>query len=223
MLTDKQGKRIDEYVPDYVLFDLETTGISVTMDEVIEISAVKVAGRKVTEEFTSLVNPQRAIPYAASMVNGITDEMVTDARSFEPVLSDFLDFAGDHILVGHNICRFDMEFIYRDSKRFFQQIPGNDLVDTLMIAKACLPGLTHHRLTDLALYYGISTDGAHRALNDCRMNQQVFEHLGDEIIKGTAAIKKCPRCGRILKMRNGRFGTFYGCSGYPECKYTENC
>ena len=59
---------MDEYVPDYVLFDLETTGISVTMDEVIEISAVKVAGRKVTEEFTSLVNPQRAIPYAASMV-----------------------------------------------------------------------------------------------------------------------------------------------------------
>ena len=223
MLTDKQGKRIDEYVSDYVLFDLETTGISVTADEIIEISAVKVVGRKVAEEFTSLVKPQRAIPYAASMVNGITDEMVADAPPLEPVLSDFLDFAGDHILVGHNICRFDMEFIYRDSKRFFQQIPGNDLVDTLMIAKACLPGLTHHRLTDLALYYGISTDGAHRALNDCRMNQQVFEHLGDEIRKGTAAIKKCPRCGKILKMRNGRFGTFYGCSGYPECKYTENC
>ena len=223
MLTDKQGKRIDEYVSDYVLFDLETTGISVTADEIIEISAVKVVGRKVAEEFTSLVKPQRAIPYAASMVNGITDEMVADAPPLEPVLSDFLDFAGEHILVGHNICRFDMEFIYRDCRNFFQQIPGNDLVDTLTVAKACLPALAHHKLTDLAVYYGISTVGAHRALNDCRMNQQVFEHLGDEILKGTAAIKKCPRCGRILKMRNGRFGTFYGCSGYPECKYIENC
>ena len=111
MLTDKQGKRIDEYVSDYVLFDLETTGISVTMDEVIEISAVKVVGRKVTEEFTSLVKPKRAIPYAASMVNGITDEMVADAPALENVLSDFLNFAGGHILVGHNICRFDMELI----------------------------------------------------------------------------------------------------------------
>ena len=223
MLTGKQGSRIDEYVPDYVLFDLETTGISVTKDEVIEISAVKVVGRKVTEEFTSLVNPQRAISDAASMVNGITDEMVADAPLFKQVMPEFLDFAGDHILVGHNICRFDMEFIYRDCRRFFQQIPGNDLVDTLTVAKACLPALSHHRLTDLAMYYGISTDGAHRALNDCRMNQQVFERLGDTLIKGTAEVKKCPRCGKILKMRNGKFGTFYGCSGYPECKYTENC
>ena len=96
MLTDKQGKRMDEYVPDYVLFDLETTGISVTMDEVIEISAVKVAGRKVTEEFTSLVNPQRAIPYAASMVNGITDEMVTD-KVFEEM----------NFVIDDSFCKFN--------------------------------------------------------------------------------------------------------------------
>ena len=69
MLGNKKGKMICGYVPDYVLFDLETTGTSCIYDEVIEISAVKVRSGKVVEEFSRLVNPKRPIPYAASMVN----------------------------------------------------------------------------------------------------------------------------------------------------------
>lgn len=68
MLGNKKGKMICGYVPDYVLFDLETTGTSCIYDEVIEISAVKVRSGKVVEEFSQLVNPKRPIPYAASMV-----------------------------------------------------------------------------------------------------------------------------------------------------------
>ena len=91
------------YVPDYVLFDLETTGTSCIYDEVIEISAVKVRSGKVVEEFSQLVNPKRPIPYAASMVNHISDEMVANEPDFGQVLPEFLTFAGDDILVGHNI------------------------------------------------------------------------------------------------------------------------
>lgn len=121
MLGNKKGKMICGYVPDYVLFDLETTGTSCIYDEVIEISAVKVRSGKVVEEFSQLVNPKRPIPYAASMVNHISDEMVANEPDFGQVLPEFLTFAGDDILVGHNIQTFDMKFLYRDCERLFQQ------------------------------------------------------------------------------------------------------
>ena len=82
------GNLLNTYVADYVVFDLETTGISPKTDEVVEISAVKVEHGKVTDEFSTLVNPKQRIPYGASRVNGITDDMVAEAPFFEQVLED---------------------------------------------------------------------------------------------------------------------------------------
>lgn len=225
MLGNNRGRKLKKYIPDYVVFDLETTGVSSVCDEVIEISGVKVKGGQVMDEFTSLVNPRRSIPFGASKVNGITDDMVRNAPFFTDVLTDFLAFVGDDVLVGHNIHSFDMHFIYRDAERYYGKIPGNDYVDTLYVARDCLPQLAHHRLSDLASFYGISTRGAHRALNDCRMNQMVFERLAKEMEaaeKGKTEWKVCSKCGHIMKVRNGRYGQFWGCSGYPRCRYTEN-
>ena len=178
MLGNTQGKLLNEYIEDYVVFDLETTGVSPYNDEVIEISAVKARKGKVVEEFSELVNPKRTIPFAASRVNNITDDMVSDAPFFDEVLRHFLEFVGEDVLVGHNIQSFDMKFIYRDCERYFHQLITNDYVDTLILAKRCFPEWRHRRLGNLADYYGISTQGAHRALADCRMNQRVFELLG---------------------------------------------
>ena len=222
MLGLRTGDKLDKYVSDYTVFDLETTGVSPQTDKVIEISAIKVRNGQVVGEFSSLVNPMRNIPYGATRVNGITDEMVADKPVFEEVLGDFLDFIEDDILVGHNIHDFDMKFIHRDCEAFFRMFLGNDYIDTLPLARKCLPQLGHHKLTDLAMYYKISINGAHRALNDCRMNQLVFERLGAELKNGTTAPKICPRCGGSLKLRNGKFGSFLGCTSYPDCRYTEN-
>ena len=225
MLGKKKGKQRNEYVPDYVLYDLETTGISSLYDEVIEISAVKVRNGKIVDEFSELVNPGRHIPYAASKVNNISDKMVEKELTFEKVLPEFLAFVGDDVLAGHNIASFDMKFLYRDCEKYFGQTLTNDYIDTLAIAKQCFPKWKHRRLGDLAEHYGISTNGAHRALADCRMNQQVFELMAEEL-KGTVnkqtEMKICPRCGCTLKKRNGRFGEFWGCTGFPDCRYTEN-
>jgi len=222
MLSDRPGNKRTEYVADYVVFDLETTGTSCAYDAVIEISAVKVCGGAVVDEFTTLVDPERPIPYWASQVNGITDSMVRGAPLFEDALRDFLDFAGDMVLVGHNIHAFDMKFLVRDAQRFWGTGIGNDTLDTLSMSRRVLPDLKHHKLTDLAEYYGISSEGAHRALNDCRMNQQVFECMAHEVPKSAAELPVCPTCGRALKKRSGRFGSFWGCTGYPECRYTRN-
>ena len=222
MLGTNKGKKLDQYVTDYVVFDLETTGISCYNDQVVEISAVKVSKGQVVEEFTSLVNPKCPIPYRASMVNGITDEMVKDAPAFDKVLADFLGFIGDHVLVGHNIHTFDMKFIYRDCEKFWGKVPENNYVDTLSLARMCLAELGHYKLTDLSEYYGVSTKGAHRALKDCRMNQIIYERLGGEMEKRKNDIKQCPKCGQFLLKRKGKFGYFLGCGGYPACRYTEN-
>lgn len=227
MLGNTQGKLLNEYIEDYVVFDLETTGVSPYNDEVIEISAVKARKGKVVEEFSQLVNPKRTIPFAASRVNNITDDMVSDAPFFDEVLRHFLEFVGEDVLVGHNIQSFDMKFIYRDCERYFHQLITNDYVDTLILAKRCFPEWRHRKLGNLADYYGISTQGAHRALADCRMNQRVFELLGKEMNTEKKKIldsnvKTCPLCNLPLKKRNGRYGEFWGCTGFPNCRYTEN-
>lgn len=223
MLENKRGRQLYIYTPDYVLFDLETTGISCMTDEVVEISAVKVRNGEVTDEFSELVNPGRPIPYAASRVNHITDQMVEDAPQFPQVLEQFLAFAENDVLVGHNIGSFDMQFLYRDCERYLGQVLANDYIDTLSLAKTVFPSWRHRRLSDLAEYYGISTVGAHRALADCRMNQKVYENLGKELSRmGTDNMKICPKCQMPMKKRSGRYGEFWGCTGFPKCRYTEN-
>ena len=221
MQGNKGTQRI-EYLKDYVVFDLETTGTSCDSDQVVEIAAIKVINGQIKEEFSTLVNPGRPIPYYASRVNGITDDMVKDAPEFQPVLIRFLEFVGDLPLVGHNIHTFDLRFIYRDCMDYLGTVPGNDYVDTLTIARIGLSDMEHHTLSDLAIHYGIPTNGAHRALADCRMNQEVYEKLGELMRNNPDLIKKCPRCGNILIKRHGKFGAFWGCRGYPGCKFTQN-
>lgn len=180
-MSTQKGTLINKYTPDYVIFDLETTGISPNYDEVIEISALKVKGGEVVDEFNTLVNPGRKIPFGATKVNGITNAMVAEAPAFSHVLAEFLDFAEGLVLVGHNIARFDMKFIWRDAEQYFGEIPQNNYVDTLQVARKHLPKMDHHRLVDLAEHYGISPEGAHRALNDCYMNQKVYECMVSEM------------------------------------------
>ena len=181
LMSTQKGTLINKYTPNYVIFDLETTGISPNYDEVIEISALKVKGGEVVDEFNTLVNPGRKIPFGATKVNGITNAMVAEAPAFSHVLAEFLDFAEGLVLVGHNIARFDMKFIWRDAEQYFGEIPKNNYVDTLQVARKHLPKMEHHRLVDLAEHYGISSEGAHRALNDCYMNQKVYECMVAEM------------------------------------------
>ena len=89
--------QLKEYIPNYIVFDLETTGISCSNDKVVEISAIKINNHKVVSEFTTLVNPECTIPYNASRINGITDDMVKDAPVFKTVLNPVLPLPGRYV------------------------------------------------------------------------------------------------------------------------------
>lgn len=217
---------IDTLLSDYILFDLETTGLSTENDQVVEISALKITGGDITDEFSTLVNPGIHIPYQASSINGITDEMVKEAPDMEHALKDFISFIGDGILVGHNIKRFDLGFIQRDAVRYFGKQITNDYVDTLILSRKYLPDLYSHSLGSLADHYDVSYEGAHRALADCHINKQVYDCLKKEIENPSNAVRQmriCPVCGNIMKKRNGKFGEFWGCAGFPDCRYTQDC
>lgn len=227
MRQRNKGKLLNSYVEDYVVFDLETTGINQEKDAIIEISAVKVEKHKVVGEFSTLVNPGRHIPAGATTVNGITDEMVKNAPGIETAIKAFLDFAGEYVLVGHNIHTFDLYFVYRAAVDCLDQEVKNDYIDTLYMARRCLPELSHHKLTDVAAHFGLQTEGAHRALFDCMMNQRCYEEMGKLLEKRKKEGvdeegQNCPICGGVLLLRKGKFGAFYGCSGYPACRFTRN-
>lgn len=217
---------IDTPLSDYILFDLETTGLSTENDQVVEISALKITCGEITDEFSTLVNPGIHIPYQASSINGITDEMVKDAPDMEHALKDFISFIGNSILVGHNIKRFDLGFIQRDAVRYFGKQITNDYVDTLTLSRKYLPELCSHSLGYLADHYDVSYEGAHRALADCHINKQVYDCLKNEIENPSDAVKQlriCPLCGKVMKKRNGKYGEFWGCAGFPDCRFTQDC
>ena len=218
--------KLNAFLKEYTVFDLETTGLSPERDEIIEISGIQVRNGEVTGQFSTLVNPGRPIPSGASRINGITDKMVQEAPVLKTALEDFLAFAGSDSLVGHNIHSFDMKFLSAAAHRELRRDISNDYVDTLYLARNLLP-LTRFSLTDVASYFHVDTECAHRALNDCRMNWQCYEQMRALWEKQSgegknAAIRDCPRCGSPLVRRKGRYGDFWGCSSFPRCRFTEN-
>ena len=239
MNSRAKGRRLDRYYPEYVLFDIETTGLSPVYDEIIELSAVKVSHGSIIDTFDTLIRPDRKIPRSATAVNGITNEMVKDAPTLEESMPDFLEFIRGYKLVGHNIHSFDTNFIYDAAYRLCGVQVSNDYVDTLYMARKCLPKLAHHRLGDVCEYFGIDTQGAHRALNDCIMNHKCYEKMGEllnvdhEVIKDHVAFADkdgnfyCRAVHGILSFKEDQQVCGRGCpcfvgtdeKGYPVCRY----
>ena len=172
-----KGKSLLEFPTSYIVFDIETTGLSSNWDEIIEISAIKIVNGEQYAEFNTLVKPKEAISDFISELTGITNDMVIDAPLIENVLPEFYDFVGDAILVGHNI-NFDIDFINcAGLKHNIGKILSNFYVDTLKISKRLLPGLDHHRLKDITNALGIDYQNAHRAHNDCVFTYQCLEKM----------------------------------------------
>ncbi|MCY9516135.1 PolC-type DNA polymerase III [Paenibacillus apiarius] len=149
----------------YVVFDIETTGLSVSNNKIIEIAGVKMQDGKEIGRYASFVNPHERIPYNIQQLTNITDEMVQDAPEIDKVLPEFVDFAGDAILVAHN-ARFDMGFVQNNLKKLGLPELTNPVLDTLELARLLHPGMKNHRLNTLADKYKVSLENHHRAIDD---------------------------------------------------------
>lgn len=149
----------------YVVFDVETTGLSAIYDTIIELAAVKVHNGEIIDRYESFANPHHPLSETTTNLTGITDDMVKDAPEVEEVLKEFHEWMGDAILVAHN-ADFDMGFLNTGFKRIGYQEASNPVIDTLELARLLFPELKNHRLNTLCKKLDIELTQHHRAIYD---------------------------------------------------------
>ncbi|MCB2355473.1 PolC-type DNA polymerase III [Clostridium estertheticum] len=171
IVINNKGETLDDR---FVVFDLETTGLSSENDKIIEIGALKIENGKIVGRFSEFVNPGIDIPYKIIELTGITNDNVSDAASIEDVLPKFLEFTKDSVLVAHN-SDFDASFIKKNSQRLGLNFK-NAIMDTIPLAKYLLKDLKTFKLNTVAKYLGITLENHHRAVDDAKATADILLH-----------------------------------------------
>lgn len=186
-----KGKNIIHLPNEFVVIDIETTGLYSVCDNIIELSAIKY-NEKYEEigRFSELVQPpikiydsqEYYVSNFISCLTGITNEMLKDARTIDKVLPEYIDFIGNSFIVGYNT-NFDINFIYDNVEILGMNHFSNDYMDTMRLSRKLHKELDHHRLMDMAEFYNIDYTGAHRSLADCIITKEVLKNLIKEGIE----------------------------------------
>ena len=158
-----------------VVFDFETTGLNADNCQIIEIGAVKVVNGVCVETFSTLVNPNCAIPEEIEKITGISTDMIAFAPTIDLVLPDFYKFTKDSVLSAYNI-GFDIKFLQNAGKKLRYNF-NNKQIDTLELARNKIPSLHNYKLSTVVKALDIVLEDAHRALNDAVATAKVFIKL----------------------------------------------
>jgi DNA polymerase-3 subunit epsilon len=157
----------------FIGFDLETTGFIAGVDRIVEIGAVRFINGEIDSIFSTLVDPGIEIPYAASQVNGITNDMLVGKPKIERILEPFAGFCGNDIIVAHN-ANFDFQFLVSDIVRLESKAPSGVILDTCNMARKILPGLPNYKLGTLVQHLEIESQDFHRAEADATYCGHLF-------------------------------------------------
>lgn len=162
----------------FVVYDLETTGLDTANDRLIELGAVKIEDGEVTKKFSTFVNPEMHIPDEASRINNITDDMVADAPKILDVMLDFKEFTKGCIICGYNNINFDDKFITRIGKEL--NIPfDNRKEDVFILVRQAGVRARNYKLTTVVEALGLTLENAHRAYNDAYATAQVLLKINE--------------------------------------------
>ncbi|MBP3965218.1 PolC-type DNA polymerase III [Paenibacillus lignilyticus] len=173
----------------YVVFDVETTGLSVVNNKIIELAGVKMHEGKEIDRFSTFINPHENIPYNIQQLTNITNEMVEDAPELGPKIHEFIAFIGDAVLVAHN-ARFDMGFLQAACKLHGLPEVKNPVLDTLEFARFLHPTMKNHRLNTLSDKYKISLENHHRAIDDSiALGGVLFGLIGDAAARNITGLQ----------------------------------
>ncbi|OZU90286.1 PolC-type DNA polymerase III [Virgibacillus indicus] len=166
----------------YVVFDVETTGLSAVYDTIIELAGVKIHQGEIIDRFESFANPHHPLSQTTTDLTGITDDMVKDAPEIGDVLKDFYDWMGEDILVAHN-ASFDMGFLNQGLKKIDYEKAKNPVIDTLELARFLFPELKNHRLNTLCKHLDIELTQHHRAIYDAEATGYLLWKLVQGLLK----------------------------------------
>ena len=171
MITNPKDKKIDE--EEFVVFDIETTGLNSHFNKIIEIGAVKIKAGRIIDRYSQLINPGISIPYHITEITSITNEQVANQPKIDEAIEKFVEFVGDAVLVAHN-APFDMGFIKRDVKKCLNINLENSVIDTLQMARDLFPDLKKYGLGDLNKVLGLALENHHRAVDDSQATANMF-------------------------------------------------
>ena len=172
----------------YIIFDLETTGLSAATERIIEIGAVKVENGEILESFDLFVDPEKAITPEITRLTSITNEMVAGAPKEADALEQFFRFCdGCDILVAHN-ADFDMGFLRAAIRRCGREEDPVQ-IDTLVMARAMYPELKKHKLDTIAERLGVTQKHHHRADDDARVLAEIFLKMVQKLVEDAEITK----------------------------------
>ncbi len=162
---------------EFVVFDIETTGLNSRDDDIIEIGAVKIKNRRVIDSFSTFVQVDRKLPAKIIELTSITDDMLMGQPEIKTALSNFISFVGEKgILIAHN-AKFDVSFIKDKMQKNFNIEYDPPVIDTLELSKALMKDVKNHKLNTLTKKLGIKLENHHRAVDDASATGQLFINL----------------------------------------------
>ena len=170
------------HLPPLTVFDVETTGLDPKKGHrIVEIAGVRIENGTILEEsaFTSLVNPERDIPWEVKQINHITEELVAGAPTIMTVLPQFLEFAKGSLLIAHNAA-FDMSFLQSEKEFCWGYIELPHCLCTMRLSQTLFPSAFRHNLDALAERLSLqlpTPEQRHRALPDVLLTAKALQAM----------------------------------------------
>lgn len=168
----------NKFVDNYIILDLQTTGLNSSTDEITEIGALKFDNNKLIDTFQTLVKPSSYIPENIIEINGITNKELENAKTIEFILPKFIDFIEDYTLIAHNNS-FDLTFLLRNLQKYNIPCIKNKTIDTLSLSRKYLPYLENYQLETLKEFFKIDNN-SHRAIHNCEATNKVYQYCKKE-------------------------------------------
>ncbi len=159
----------------YAIVDIETTGGSPVKEKITEIAIYIYDGNNIVDEFISLVNPEKKIPYYISQLTGISNSMVANAPKFYEIAKHIINITTDKVFVAHNV-NFDYNFIVNEFKQLGYKYFRNTLC-TVQLSRKIIPGCKSYSLGKLCVQLGINIKNRHRASGDALATVQLLQYL----------------------------------------------
>ncbi len=190
----------------FTVFDLETTGLSMSVDRITEIGAVMVENGEIIKEFNTFVNPEMNIPARITELTDITNQMVMNAPKIDVALEQFLAFAEGSVLVAHN-ANFDCGFIRAAATRLGREF-AHTYIDTVPLCSSAFPQLRNVKLDTVASFMGLGEFNHHRACDDARMLAKIFLPLVSDL-KRKAGIDNVSQINANIQVNVARLHRYH--------------
>lgn len=162
-------------ISDYIAIDLETTGIRLSKDKIIEVGLLKVKDSHIIDTFSCVINPDMQVDDKILELTKISKNELENAKRIHEVINHIVDFCEDYVLLGHNTI-FDYSFVKKEANRAGLEFEKRG-IDTYKLCKKVLPENVRKNLTDACGYFGIERKNSHRAFSDAYYTHVLFQEI----------------------------------------------